>query len=174
MTQEEKDNLISLSVRTHLEAVRRRTGMTITPETESLFFKEYNKFISDEINAFKTKISAAFKFDSTNRDNRIAEVFRIVGDVFEVDAADIIKKSSKREYVYPRHLVRWLIHRGHAGVKITSEKTHELTIPVGLTGNHTNVIRSCVTVDDLIEYDKEFKERANRVLMLLNPIEESE
>lgn len=167
MTQEERET-IDLSVRTHMDAVRRRTGMTITPEAENLFFDEYNKFISDEIDAFKTKISEAFKFDSTNRDNRIAKVFRVVGDVFEVDAADIIKKSNKREYVYPRHLVRWLIYRGHAGVKLTGEKIHELTIPKGLVGNHTNVIKSCTVVDDLMEYDKEFKERANRVLSLLN------
>ena len=163
----ERQELIDLSVRTHMDAVRRRTGMTITPEAENLFFEEYNKFISNEINNFKTKISEAFKFDATNRDNRIAEVFRVVGDVFEVDAADIIKKSNKREYVYPRHLVRWLIHRGYAGVNITTEKIHELTIPNGLVGNHTNVVRSCKVVDDLMEYDKEFKERANKALTQL-------
>ena len=165
--KKEEQELIDLSVRTHMDAVRRRTGMTITPEAENLFFEEYNKFISDEIDAFKTKISEAFKFDATNRENRIAEVFRIVGDVFEVDAADIIKKSNKREYVYPRHLVRWLLNRGHAGVKLTGEKIHELTIPNGLVGNNTNVIKSCTVVDDLMEYDKGFKERANKVLTQL-------
>jgi chromosomal replication initiation ATPase DnaA len=162
MTQEERDNLISLSIESHLETVRRETGITINQDLQNMMVNEYKGIIKYEMTQFRERI-----INTLRKPSKLNKVFEVVADVFKIDVKDVLKKSNARDYSTPRHLTRWLMNKGYAGVIMTVEQISELTVPNGGVINHTHVLYSSKVIKNLIDTDKEFKAKVDKCIALI-------
>lgn len=85
------------------------------------------------------------------------QIFEIVGQEYGLTKDEIISSSRKRECVESRHLMAYIIKR--------KTKFSLKNIGMRLGGrDHTTIIHSVKTFEDLFETDSVFRERSENIL----------
>lgn len=155
-----RDNGFSLCQRTEINYR--------TPEADE-YITEYQRILANEIEIAKERIKELIN-PATQTQPKIDNLFLAVCTEFMVDAERLMSGSRRGRLVDARHLVRWLLFKGYAGVSLSLENISLFTIEIRKKVDHATVIHSIGVIDNLIETDKRFKEQVYRCIDSLEQI----
>jgi len=138
-----------------------------TKESEE-YITEFQNILSNEIEIAKKRIKETIN-PETETQPKIDSLFLAVCAEFMVDADRLMSGSRRGRLVDARHLVRWLLFKGYAGVSLSLENISLFTVDIRKKVDHVTVIHSIGVIENLIVTDKRFKDRVDRCIETIKP-----
>ena len=147
------------------QQIIRKHGIDIPRDVFNKVVAGYEKLIDNEFYLLQIRMKTFLR--PKDKQGTIEKVCGPVVDIFDVPFERIIANTRKVEYTMPRHLIRYLLYNGYGGRVFTLFQVSQITTH-NRRKDHALVLNSIKVIKNMIETDKVFKSKVDRVIEIIN------